>query len=111
MVLWVEKITRDDFGMGIMEETQKTLDYKIISEKASDKAYDEVCRYLGDACHHMKLIEGKTYYFFDKEETKAARTDGKRIEVGDLVENDIIDSIKHILNSEKRGSDVLKYSI
>jgi hypothetical protein len=75
----------------------------------SDKAYDEASIYLGQASHHTKNIRGKLCYFFDDKETKAVRTDGgRKIEISSLVEQDIIDSIKHILKSEIRESDNLE---
>ena len=63
----------------------ETLNYTTVIE-ASEKAYDEVSRYLGEASHHNMLMWGKMHYFFDEEEKKAVRTDGKRIEISDLIE-------------------------
>ncbi len=83
------------------------IEYPTKLEAGNGKVYDEVSRYLGEASNHVKGIGGKLYYFLDKEETMVIKTDGeKRIEISDLVEQDIIDSVNHILKTEKRENDI-----
>ena len=94
-------------GKTFKDRKIKPLNYSLTFKEMSEKQYDEVSRYLGEASHHTFFGEGNIYYFLDEGETLAVRTDGKnKIEISDLVDQDIIDSVKHILNSEKRGNDL-----
>ena len=97
--------TVPEFPKGLV---RTEIEYPIKLEAKNEKAYDEVSRYLGEASHHVKNIEGRLHYFFNEEQTKVIRTDGKnKLEISDLVSSDIVDSIKHILKSEKRGDDLI----
>ena len=94
-------------GKTFKERKIKQLNYTITLEATSEKAYDEISRYLGEAFHHTLFADGKMHYFFNEKETQAVRTDKKSgIEISDLVEKGIIDSVKHILDTERRGNDL-----
>jgi len=82
--------------------------YNKTIEANNEKVYYEISRFLGEASHHMKFIGSQyTYYFFNKEETQIIRTDGRsRIEISDKVEQDIINLVENIFNSERRALDL-----
>lgn len=82
---------------------KKSLCYRFFDIK-SDKTYDEVVRYLREACHHIRNRNGKMHYFFDGGETKFVITDNRKIGISSLVEEDIIESVEHILKSGRRGN-------